>query len=157
MKKIITAIYQSFLYLTLIEYFLVIKPSNAFIPIINEPSRQELESTSKQIGKTATHLIQLGQNNEAIKLLKLATKLNPKEKELWAILAEAEIRSDNKYQAISSLNQIIKLEPKDQNIYFSIASIYMDLNQPKKAKVFIKKGLASNKNKARDLIVVISL
>ena len=145
MKKIIITIYQVILCIGLFEYFLITKSSNAFFPVINEPNQKELEYTSLEIGKTAIQLIEFGQNNEAIKLLKLAVKLNPKEKDLWIALAEAQIRSKKKYQALSSLNKAIKLRPKEESVYFTIASIYMDLNNPQKAKDFIKKGLLINK------------
>ncbi len=140
------AIFQFLLYLCIFECFLITKSSNAFFPIINEPSEQELESTSIQIGKTAIQLIQFGQNDEAIKLLELAVKLNPKEKDLWISLAEAQVRSNRNYEALSSLNEAIKLKPKDQSIYFRQGSVYIELNDPKKAKVSIIKGLSLNKN-----------
>ena len=146
MKKITVKIYQVILCLALFEYFLITKSSNAFIPVINEPSQQEFESTSIKIGKTAIQLMQFGQSNEAIKLLKLAIKLNPKEKDLWISLGEAQIRSDKKYQALSSLNKAIELQPKEETTYFIKASIYIDLNDPSEAKVYIKKGLSINKN-----------
>ena len=149
MKKIIAKIYSFILCISFIEYFYLIKSSEAFFPIINEPSKEELELTSIQIGKTAIQLIQFGQNDEAIKLLELAIKLNPKEKDLWISLAEAQVRSNKKYQALSSLNEAIKLKPKEQNIYFIQASIYMDLNNPQKAKISLKKALSINKNNAR--------
>ena len=100
MKKKIPKIYKFLLCLSLFESFFINKSSNAFFPKINEPNQQELKSTSIQIGKTAIQLIQFGQNNEAIKLLKLAVKLNPKEKELWISLAEAQIRSNKKLSSI---------------------------------------------------------
>ncbi|WP_269609192.1 tetratricopeptide repeat protein [Prochlorococcus marinus] len=145
MKKIPT-ISLFILCLTLFESLLTTKSSNAFFPRINEPNQQELESTSIQIGKTAIQLIQFGQNDEAIKLLELAVQLNPKEKDLWISLAEAQTRSNRQHKALSSLNEAIKLKPKDQSIYFIQGSIYMDLNDPKKAKAAIKKGLSINKN-----------
>ena len=149
MKKTIPIIYQIILFLSLFENVFITKASNAFVPVINEPSKQELKSTSIKIGQTAIQLIQFGQNDDAIKLLKLAVKLNPKEKDLWLTLAEAQIRSDRKYKAISSLNKAIQLEPKEQNIFFTKASIYMDLNKPEKAKIYIKKGLSINNNNER--------
>ena len=142
-------IYKFLLFLTLFEFYTVTKSSYAFFPRISEPNQQELESTSIKIGKTAMQLIQFGQNDEAIKLLKLAVKLNPKEVELWSSLAEAQLRSKKNYQALSSFNQAIKLKPNEQNIYFRKASIYMILNDPEKAKLSIKKGLSINKNSAR--------
>ncbi len=149
MKKRIPNIYKFIIFLSIFECFLITKSINAFFPKINEPNQEELKSTSVQIGKTAIQLIQFGQNDEAIKLLRLAIKLNPKEVELWTGLAEAQIRSDRNYEALSSLNQAIKLRPNEQKIYLSKGSIYMSLNDPKKAKISIKKGLLINKNSER--------
>ena len=149
MKKRIPEIYKFIICLSLFECFFIAQSINAFFPKINEPNQEELKSTSLQIGKTALQLIQFGQNNEAIKLLKLAIKLNPKEVELWTSLAEAQIRSNRNLEALSSLNEAIKLRPNEQRIYLSQASIYMSLNDPKKAKISIKKGLLINKNNER--------
>ena len=102
MKNLTTKIYQVIICLIIFEYFSLNKSSKAFIPTINEPTQEELKSTSIQIGKTAIQLIKFGQNNEAIKLLKLAVKLNPTETELWLTLAEAQIRSDKKKEALIS-------------------------------------------------------
>ena len=146
MKKIVIKICQIVLYVCLFEYFFVGKPSKAFLPVINEPSQNELDYTSIQIGKTAVELIQFGQSDEAIKLLKLAIKLNPKEQALWISLAEAQVRSNKNNEALSSLNEAIKLNPKEQSLYFSKASIYMDMNNPDTAKISINKGLSINKN-----------
>ena len=112
MKKIILTIYQITLFISIFEYFIT-DQSKAFIPVINEPNLDELKYTSIEIGKTAIQLIQFGQNDEAIKLLKLAVKLNPKEIDLWITLAEAQIRSNKQYEALSSLNKVIKLKPKE--------------------------------------------
>ena len=48
--------------------------------------------------------------------------------------------------AIDALNKAIKLKPKEDSIYFRKATILMDLNKPKQAKLSIKKGLLINKN-----------
>ena len=142
-------IYKFIVYLSLLESFLITQSSNSFIPTINEPSNQELESTAIQIEKTAIQLIQLGQNEEAVKLLNLAVKLNPKEIDLWTSLAEAQFRSNKNYEALSSLNQAIKLRPNEESLYLRKASIYMDLNDPKKAKTSINKSLSINKKNER--------
>ena len=142
-------IYKFILYLTLLESFLITQSSNAFFPKINEPSKQELESTAVQIGKTAIQLIRLGENEEAIKLLTLAVKLNPKEIDLWISLSEAQSRSNKNYQALSSLNEAIKLKPNEDSIYLKKASIYMNLDDPKNAKISINKSLSINKNNER--------
>ena len=149
MKKIIPTIYKFILCLILFEYLIQSNSSYAFFPKINEPNQKELESTSIQIGRTAIQLIQFGQANEAIKLLELAIKLNPKDASLWITLAEAQVRSEKKDEALLSLSEAIQLNPKEESIYFSKASILIDLNEPQKAKDCIKKGLSINKNNER--------
>ena len=154
MKKIIPIIYQFTLCISLLEFSIINRPSKAFFPTINEPNKEELESSSIQIGKQALQLIQFGQNREAINLLKLGIKLNPKEKALWISLAEAQIRSNKKHEALSSINEAIKLNPKEQSIYFTKASIYMDLNDPKKGKVSVEKGLSINQNNEKGYFIL---
>ena len=149
MKTKIAKIFKIIVCLYIFESFLFTKSLKAFFPKINEPNQKELQSTSAQIGKTAIQLIQFGQNNEAIKLLKLAIKLNPKEIELWTSLAEAQVRSNRSYEALSSLNQALKFKPNEERIYLSKASIYLSMNDPKKAKISIKKSLLINKNNER--------
>tara|TARA_B100000614_G_C14510987_1_gene478565 strand:- start:107 stop:970 length:864 start_codon:yes stop_codon:yes gene_type:complete len=146
--KIIINIFKVLVYLVLFESFLIDK-SAAFFPQINEPNQQELKSTAKQIEKTAIQLIELNQNEEAIRLLKLAVKLNPKEISLWISLAEAQYRIDKSYEALESLTQATELRSDEPSIYFRQASIYMNLNDPNKAKILIKKGLSINKNDER--------
>ena len=146
--KIIINIFKVLVYLVLFESFLIDK-SAAFFPQINEPNQQELKSTAKQIEKTAIQLIELNQNEEAIRLLKLAVKLNPKEISLWISLAEAQYRIDKSYEALESLTQANELRSDEPSIYFRQASIYMNLNDPNKAKILIKKGLSINKNDER--------
>ncbi len=149
MKNYFPKIYHFLICLVLFESSIISRSSNAFIPRINEPNQKELESTSIQIGKTAIQLIRFGQNNEAIKLLKLAVKLNPKEIELWTSLAEAQVIANRMYQALSSLNKALKLKPKEESIYIKKAHIYMDLKNPEKAKFNIKKGLSINTKNER--------
>lgn len=146
--KIIINIFKVLVYLVLFESFLIDK-SAAFFPQINEPNQQELKSTAKQIEKTAIQLIELNQNEEAIRLLRLAVKLNPKEISLWISLAEAQYRIDKSYEALESLTQATELRSDEPSIYFRQASIYMNLNDPNKAKILIKKGLSINKNDER--------
>jgi len=148
MKKNIKLLFSLFLSVTLWRVYKP-KAANAFFPKINEPNEEELKSTSIQIGKTAIQLLQFGQNEEAIKLLKLAIKLNSTEHNLWLSLAEAQIRSDKKKEAILSLNKAIELNPKKEELYFTKASIYMNLNNPKKAIKIINNGLKINENNER--------
>ena len=140
-------IFKYLLSLSLVETFFVTHSSTAFFPRINEPSQQEFESTSMQIGKRAIQLIQFGQYKEAIKILKLALKLNPKEETLWMALAEAQFKSKDIDRALFSLNKVLVLNPKNASIYFTKGSIYMNSNQLKSAVKMLNKGLLlDNKN-----------
>ena len=154
MTKKIPNIYKFILYLSLVESCFITKSSNAFFPKINEPNQQELKSTAIQIGKTAIQLIQFGQYHEAIKLLRLAVKLNPNEIDLWRSLGEGQIRANKNYEALSSFNKAIELKPKEHTLYLRKSSIYMNLNDPKKAKVSIKKSLSINKKKCKGIFSV---
>ena len=100
MMKKVSKIFKYLLGLSLINNFFIPNSSVAFFPRINEPNQQEFESTSKQIGKTAIQLIQFGQYKEAIKILKLALKLNPTEETLWTTLADAQFKSKDNNNAL---------------------------------------------------------
>ena len=144
MMKIIN-IFKFIVTLVLFESFLI-NESSAFYPQINEPNQQELKSTAIQIGKTAIQLIEFNQNEEAIRLLKLAIKLHPKEIDLWVGLAEAQYRANKNYEALKSITKATELRSDKPGIFFRQASIYMNLNDPNKAKISINKGLSINKN-----------
>jgi len=149
MKKNIKTAFSLLISISFLESMILIKSTNAFFPKINEPNEKELKTTSIKIGKTAVQLIQLGQNNAAIKLLNLGIKLNPKEYALWISLAEAQIRADKNEEAVQSLNKAIEINPKKESIYFTKASVYMNLKNPKKSIEAINQGLLKNKNSER--------
>ena len=105
-------IFKYLLSLSLIETFFIPNSSIAFFPRINEPNQEEFEFTSMQIGKAAMQLIQFGQYKEAINILKLALKLNPKEETLWIALADAQFKSKDSDSALLSLNKVLVINPK---------------------------------------------
>ncbi len=147
MKKLTKFFHQLLLVIFLFEYGLLNKKSYSFIPKINEPNQQELKQKSLIIGRTAVQLMQLNQNNEAIKLLKLAVTLNPKDEDLWMTLGEAQFISKNIDDALISLDKALKLNPKKAKIYFTKASIYMNTKYIDKAIFMLKQGLLlDNKN-----------
>ncbi len=138
-------IFKYLLSLTLIEPLFVPNSSIAFFPRINEPNQQEFESTSMQIGKTALQLIQFGQYKEAIKILELALKLNPKEESLWLALAEAQFKSKDNDSALSSLDKVLVINPKNPSIYFTKGSIYMNSKHLENAILMLNQGLLLDK------------
>ena len=140
-------IFKYLLSLSLIEAFFVTTSSIAFFPRINEPSQQELESTSIQIGETAKQLIQFGQYKEAIKILNLALQLNPKEENLWMALAEAQFKAKDSKKALLSLDKALVINPKNASIYFTKGSIYMNSKHLENAISMLNQGLLlDNKN-----------
>ena len=140
-------IFKYLLSLSLIETFFVTNSSIAFFPRINEPNQQELKSTSIQIGETAKQLIQFGQYKKAIKILKLALQLNPKEENLWMALAEAQFKSKDSDRALLSLDKALEINPKNASIYFTKGSIFINSKHIENAIKMINQGLLlDNKN-----------
>ena len=140
-------IFKYLLSLSLIEIFFITNTSIAFFPRINEPNQEEFEFTSMQIGKAAMQLIQFGQYKEAINILKLALKLNPKEETLWMALAEAQYKSKDSEKALSSLDKVLVINPNNASIYFTKGSIYMNSKRLENAILMINQGLLlDNKN-----------
>ena len=147
MKKLITTLNQLILSIILFEFLIINKASYAFFPTINEPSKQELESTSIKIGRSAIQLMQFGQNEEAVKILKLAVKLNPQDEDLWMTLADAQFRSEDINNSIISLDKVLELNPKNASVYFTKGSIYMNSKDLVKAISMLNLGLSlDNKN-----------
>ena len=145
MMKKVSKIFKYLLGLSLINNFFIPNSSVAFFPRINEPNQQEFESTSKQIGKTAIQLIQFGQYKEAIKILKLALKLNPTEETLWTALADAQFKSKDTNNALLSLDQVLVINPKNASIYFAKGSIYMNSKNLENAILMLNQGLLLDK------------
>ncbi len=140
-------IFKYLLGLSLIKTFFIPNSSIAFFPRINEPNQQEFESTSRQIEKTAIQLIQFGQYKEAIKILKLALKLNPTEETLWTTLADAQFKSKDSNNALLSLDKVLEINPKNASIYFAKGSIYMNSKNLENAILMLNQGLLlDNKN-----------
>ena len=147
MMKKVSKIFKYLLGLSLINFFFVTNSSIAFFPRINEPNQEEFESTSRQIEKTAVQLIQFGQYKEAIKILKLALKLNPTEETLWMALADAQFKSKDTNNALLSLDKVLVINPKNASIYFTKGSIYMNSKNLENAILMLNQGLLlDNKN-----------
>ena len=147
MMKKTSKIFKFLLGVRLIKTFFVPNSSIAFFPRINEPNQQEFESTSRLIEKTAIQLIQFGQYKEAIKILKLALKLNPTEETLWTALADAQFKSKDSNNALLSLDKVLVINPKNASIYFAKGSIYMNSKNLENAILMLNQGLSlDNKN-----------
>ena len=115
--------------------------SVAFIPYTYEPKIETLEETSVSIAKTAAQLIQLGQHSEAVRLIKLAVRLKPNDDRLWALLAEAQIKSNKLKQANKSISKAKRINPSKASLWFAEGSIALRENNPKKALKALNYGL----------------
>ncbi len=122
--------------------------SKAFIPYVYEPNPKELSETGLSIGKTAAQLLQLGQAQEATRLASLAVRLQPNDDRLWAILAEAQIRSSMLDEASKSLAKAKELNPRKASLWFAEASLTLQQQKPKDAIISIQKGLKLEPNNA---------
>ena len=123
-----------------------IKEAKCFIPAVYEPNLEELKSTAIELGKTASQLLYFGERKRALQLAKLATTLNPKADELWAVLAEIQIRNQNLTAARKSLNKAKELNPNDENYLFKEASIDFEEKKIDNSIILIEKGLSINPN-----------
>ena len=118
-----------------------IKKSNAFIPYYDLPSKKFLKLNGSEIGKNAYQLLYFGQLKEGLALAKLAVSLNPKDVNLWSLLAEAQINNKLFDDALLSIKEGKLINPLVSELYFAEGSIYISQNKKQKAKNSLKKGL----------------
>lgn len=116
-------------------------PSSAFIPYVYEPNQKKLQETAISIGKTAAHLLQVDQSEEAIRLAKLAIRLKPKDYRIWSILGEAQRRKGLLSNASKSLAKARELNPAKSSLWFAEATLHLQTREPKKAIKLIREGL----------------
>ena len=129
-----------FLQLTVFNIFHV-KKTNAFIPYYNLPSKKFLNLSGSEIGKNAYQLLYFGQLKEGLALAKLAVSLNPKDVNLWSLLAEAQINNKLFDNALLSIKEGKLINPLVSELYFAEASIYIIQDKKQKAKNSLKQGL----------------
>jgi len=118
-----------------------LKKSNAFIPYYNFPNKKFLNKNGSEIGKNAYQLLYFGQFKEGLALAKLAISLNPKDVNLWALLAEAQINNKLFDDALLSIEKGKLINPLISELYFAESSIYINQNKKQKAKNSLKQGL----------------
>ena len=116
-------------------------PAQALVPTVYLPSAQELEGSAIGIGRTAAQLLSLGQPEEAARLAALAVRLRPNDERLWAVLAEAQLRSKQLKPAADSLARAKKLDPKNTGLWFAEASLALRDNRPNDAIPLLDQGL----------------
>tara|TARA_Y100001978_G_scaffold168751_1_gene157310 strand:- start:23 stop:883 length:861 start_codon:yes stop_codon:yes gene_type:complete len=118
-----------------------VKKLNAFIPYYSLPSKQFLNKNGSELGKGAYQLLYFGQIKEGLALAKLAISLNPKDVNLWALLAEAQINNKLFDEALLSIKKGKLIDPQVSELYFAEGSIYISQNKKQKAKESLKQGL----------------
>ena len=135
------------LFLLLFSGFIFkLNPLKAFVPYYYFPKKHIIEKQSMTIGRNAYQLLYFGQVKESLNLAKLAVKINSSNEKLWLILSEAQTANKLFVDAIISLENAQKLNPKISEIYFSKSNIYLRQSKLEKAKVALELGLKLEPN-----------
>ena len=119
-----------------------VEKSHAFVPYYNLPSKKFLKINGSEIGKNAYQLLYFGQFKKGLALAKLAISLNPEDENLWALLAEAQIKNELYDEALFSIDKGKLINPLVSALYFAEGSIYISQDKKQRAKKSLKKGLA---------------
>ena len=136
-KKLYLIIYKLILIITISNQYSV----KAFIPNIYLPTDEYFKKKADEIAETAKRLIYFGEINKAKQILELAVKINYKNEQLWSLLAETQIQTDDYYNAIISLKNAQKINTKKASYIFREANINIILKNRFKAIDLVKKGL----------------
>ena len=118
-----------------------LKPIKALVPYYYFPKKNIIEKQSMSIGRNAYQLLYFGQIKESLNLAKLAVKINSSNEKLWLILSEAQTANKLFDDAIISLENAQRLNPKFSEIYFTKSNIYLKQSKLEKAKVALELGL----------------
>lgn len=113
----------------------------AFIPYYYFPETESLQKEGVSIGKQAYQLLYFGQIKNSLNLAKLAIKINNSNETLWTILAETQLANKLYDDALISLNNAQKINPKMGEIYFAKSTIYLKQSKIKKAKISLLSGI----------------
>ncbi len=138
MKKSILKI----IFFSIISSHIFISESlKAVIPYYYFPKTKSLQKEGLSIGKKAYQLLYFGQIKDSLNLAKLAIKINNTNETLWTILAETQIANKLYDDALTSLNNAQKINPKMGEIYFAKSTIYLKQSKIKKAKKSLLSGI----------------
>ena len=113
----------------------------ALIPYYYLPETKSLQEQGLSIGKKAYQLLYFGQIEDSLNLAKLAVKMNNNNETLWTILAETQIASKLYDDALISLDNAQKINPKMGEIYFAKSTIYLKQSKIKKAEISLLSGI----------------
>ena len=138
MKKSILKI----IFFSIISSHIFISESlKAVIPYYYFPETKSLQKEGLSIGKQAYQLLYFGQIKDSLNLAKLAIKINNTNETLWTILAETQIANKLYDDALISLNNAQKINPKMGEIYFAKSTIYLKQSKIEKAKISLLSGI----------------
>ncbi len=136
-KSILKIIFFSIL----TSHIFIAKSLEALIPYYYFPETKSLQKKSLSIGRQAHQLLYFGQIKDSLNLAKLAIKINNTDETLWIILAETQIANKLYDDALISLNNAQKINPKIGEIYYAKSSIYLKQAKIKKAKNSLLSGI----------------
>ena len=117
------------------------KSLKAVIPYYYFPETKSLQKEGLAIGKQAYQLLYFGQIKDSLNLAKLAIKINNTNETLWTILAETQIANKLYDDALVSLKNAQKINPKMGEIYLAKSTIYLKQSKIKKAKNSLISGI----------------
>ena len=113
----------------------------ALVPYYYLPESENLKQEALSLGKQAYQLLYFGQITESLNLAKLAITINNKDEILWTILAEAQIANKLYDDALLSLNNAQRINPKMGEIYFTKSTIFLKKSKLKQAKISLQSGI----------------
>ena len=123
------------------SHIFIAESLKALIPYYYFPKTQNLQKQGLSIGKEAYQLLYFGQVEDSLNLAKLAVKMNNTNETLWSILAETQIANKLYDDALISLNNAQKINPKMGEVYFAKSTIYLKQSKIKKAKISLQSGI----------------
>ena len=123
------------------SHIFVAENLKALIPSYYFPKTKSLRKEGLSIGKQAYQLLYFGQIKDSLNLAKLAIKIDKNNETLWTILAETQIANKLFEDALISLNNAQKINPRMGEIYFAKSSIYLKQSKIKKAKISLLAGI----------------
>ena len=128
-------------FLIISSHFFIAESLKALIPYYYFPETKSLQKKSLSIGKQAYQLLYYGRIKDSLNLAKLAIKINNTNETLWTILAQTQIANKLYDDALISLNNAQKINPKLGEIYFAKSTIYLKQSKLNKAKISLEQGI----------------
>lgn len=123
------------------SHIFIAESLKALIPYYYFPETKNLQKEGLSIGKQAYQLLYFGQIKDSLNLAKLAIKINNTDETLWTILAETQIANELYDDALISLSNAQRINPKMGEIYFAKSTIYLKQQKLKKAKISLLSGI----------------